>query len=148
MKQKYQKKIGIFRNRFLLLLLAILGCQSYLHGQTRSNPLDTESLFDYEAVGTPATTALIQNIVYPVNYSTGLPEIKIQLYEVKNGDVTLPIYLTYHASGIKLSDVAGWTGLGWNLVAEPMITRTIRGYEDNPKTRTCSFDKDAYNRQS
>lgn len=148
MKQKYQKKIGIFRNCFLLLLLAILGCQSYLHGQTRSNPLDTESLFDYEAVGTPATTALIQNIVYPVNYSTGLPEIKIQLYEVKNGDVTLPIYLTYHASGIKLSDVAGWTGLGWNLVAEPMITRTIRGYEDNPKTRTCSFDKDAYNRQS
>lgn len=96
------------RRKFLLTLLAVIGCQAYVYGQaTRSNPLNTESLFKNESVGTPTTAALVQNIVYPVNYSNGLPEIKIPLYEIKSGEVTLPIYLTYHASGIKLSDVAG-----------------------------------------
>lgn len=133
------------RRKFLLTLLAVIGCQAYVYGQaTRSNPLNTESLFKNESVGTPTTAALVQNIVYPVNYSNGLPEIKIPLYEIKSGEVTLPIYLTYHASGIKLSDVAGWTGLGWNLVAEPMITRMVQGHEDNSQTRACNFDKNAF----
>lgn len=145
MKQKYLKQFpGVFQGKLFLSLLAVLACQSYLCGQTKSNPLAPESLFNHETVGTPATTALIQNIVYPVNYSNGLPEIKIPLYEVKSGDLTLPIYLTYHASGIKLSDVAGLTGLGWNLVAAPMVTRTIQGFEDNTVTRTCPFGKETY----
>lgn len=145
MEQKYLKQLSrVFQGKLILSLLAILACQSYLHGQTRSNPLAPESLFNHEKVGTPATAALMQNIVYPVNYSNGLPEIKILLYEVKSGDITLPIYLSYHASGIKLSDVAGFAGLGWNLVAEPMITRTIQGFEDNTVTKTCPFDKETY----
>lgn len=149
MKQKYIKQFSrVFQGKLLLSLLAILTCQSNLHGQTRSNPLAPESLFNYEKVGTPATAALMQNIVYPINYSNGLPEIKIPLCEVKSGDITLPIYLSYHASGIKLSDVAGFTGLGWNLVAEPMITRTIQGFEDNEVTRTCPVDKETYKNQS
>ena len=127
-----------FRDRLLLSLFTIFGCQSYMYGQ--ENPINPESLFNYEAVGTPATAALVKNIVYPVDYSTGLPEIKIPLYEVKSGSITLPIYLSYHASGIKLSDVDGWTGVGWSLVAEPIISRTIQGAEDNPVTRFCDFD--------
>lgn len=66
-------------------LITILGCQSYSYGQSSNggNPIDTEALFKNQMVNTPATAALKQNIVYPVNYSTGLPEIKIPLYEVK-----------------------------------------------------------------
>lgn len=133
-----------FRWRLLFSLIAIWGCQSS-YGQSNSgNPVDIVSLFKNLQIDTPAAAALKQNIVYPVNYSTGLPEIKIPLYEVRSGDITLPIYLTYHASGIKLSDASGWTGLGWNLVAEPMITRTVQGQRDDPMTMTCKFDKDAY----
>ena len=115
MNRKYMQNISSgFRWKLLFFLITILGCQSYSYGQSSNggNPIDTEALFKNQMVNTPATAALKQNIVYPVNYSTGLPEIKIPLYEVKNGDVVLPIYLTYHASGIKLSDVAGWVGLG------------------------------------
>lgn len=133
-----------FRWRLLFSLIAIWGCQSS-YGQSNSgNPVNIQSLFKNQQIDTPAAAALKQNIVYPVSYSTGLPEIKIPLYEVRSGDITLPIYLTYHASGIKLSDASGWTGLGWNLVAEPMITRTVQGQIDDPKTMTCKFDKDAY----
>lgn len=145
MKQKNtQNNQKTLRSKLLLSLLLVLGWQTYVGGQTRNNPLTPGSLFKNETIGTPATSALIQNIVYPIDYSTGLPEIKIPLYEVKNGDITLPIYLTYHASGVKLSDAAGWTGLGWSLVAEPMITRTVQGHADDSKTRTCYFKKDAY----
>lgn len=135
-----------FQRRLLLSLMAILACQSYSYGQSgnSANPVDMQELFKNQQVGTPATAALKQNIIYPVNYSTGLTEIKIPLYEVQCGDLTLPIYLTYHASGIKLSDVAGWAGLGWNLVAEPMINRTIQGSADDPQTMTCEFNKNDY----
>ena len=137
------KDISIWK--ILLFILAIIGCQTYSYAQfgDNGNPINTEALFRNQQVSTPATAALKQNIVYPVNHSTGLPEIKIPLYEVQCGDITLPIYLTYHASGIKLNDVAGWAGLGWNLVAEPMISRTIRGCVDDPRTMTCEFDKNS-----
>lgn len=133
-----------FRWRLLFFLITILGCQSSYGQSSSGNPVDIESLFKNQQIATPAAAALKQNIVYPVNYSTGLPEIKIPLYEVRSGEITLPIYLTYHASGIKLSDPSGWTGLGWNLVAEPMITRTVQGQVDSPVTMTCKFDKNAY----
>lgn len=144
MKLQYLKNFPkVLQGKLFISLLVILGCQSGLYGQTMNNPMDPESLFKYETVNTPTTAALIQNIVYPVNYSTGLPEIKIPLYEVKSGSVTLPIYLTYHASGIKLNDVDGWTGAGWNLVAEPMVSRIVQGRAD-ASDMTCKFDKNAY----
>lgn len=147
MNRKYIQAISSgFRWKLLFILVAVLGCQSYSYGQSGNsgNPIDMQALFNAQQIGTPATAALKQNIVYPVNYSTGLPEIKIPLYEVRSGDLVLPIYLTYHASGIKLSDTAGWAGLGWSLVAEPMISRTVRGWVDNPLTMTCEFNKNDY----
>lgn len=150
MNRKYIQNISSgFHWRLLFTLMAVLGCQLYSYGQSSNsgNPIDMQALFENQQIGTPETAALKQNIIYPVNYSTGLPEIKIPLYEVQSGDMVLPIYLTYHASGIKLSDAAGWTGLGWNLVAEPVISRTIQGQCDDPKTMTCKFDKDAYWKQ-
>lgn len=137
----------VSRWRLLFSLITILGCLPSYGQSSTGNPANISSLFKNLQIDTPAAAALKQNIVYPVNYSTGLPEIKIPLYEVKSGDITLPVYLTYHASGIKLSDASGWTGLGWNLVAEPMITRTIQGWVDDPKTMTCKFDRDAYRKR-
>lgn len=150
MNRKYIQNISSgFRWRLLLTLMTVLSCQSYSYGQSGNsgNPIDMQALFNAQQIGTPTTAALKQNIVYPVNYSTGLPEIKIPLYEVRSGDVVLPIYLTYHASGIKLSDAAGWAGLGWNLVAEPMISRTVMGWVDDPLTMTCEFNKDDFRKR-
>jgi hypothetical protein len=130
--------------RLALAMVLGIACIPYIYGQpTRSNPIiDAMQTAKEMEIGTPTTAALVKNIVYPMNYSTGLPEIKIPLYEVKCGELTLPIYLSYHASGIKLTDVAGWVGHGWSLIAEPMVTRTIRGEIDDPVTMTCPIKKE------
>jgi YD repeat-containing protein len=78
----------------------------------------------------PEASALAKYINYPVSYSNGLPQINIPLYEIKAGELTLPISLSYHASGIKVNDASGWVGAGWTLQAEPMVSRSVKGKPD------------------
>jgi len=67
---------------------------------------------------------------YPVSMHTGLPQIAIPIYNIKSGQIEMPISLSYHASGIKVDQKASWVGLGWSLMAGGAITRTIRGSQD------------------
>lgn len=78
----------------------------------------------------PEAASLAKFINYPVSYNTGVPNISIPLYEIKCGTLTLPITLNYHAGGIKVNEQSTWVGLGWNLSAEPEITRVINGVND------------------
>jgi hypothetical protein len=66
----------------------------------------------------------------PVSLYTGTPEISIPLYEIKVKDFTLPVSLSYHASGIRVDQRPGWTGLGWTLFAGGAITRSINSMPD------------------
>lgn len=66
----------------------------------------------------------------PVSYFTGTPQISIPIFEVKGKSLSLPISLSYHASGIQVSEVASWVGLGWSLNAGGVITRTLHGRAD------------------
>ncbi len=67
---------------------------------------------------------------YPVSHYTGLPNISIPIYEIKLRDISVPIQLSYHASGIKTDQVASWVGLGWSLIAGGTISRNIKGNMD------------------
>lgn len=67
----------------------------------------------------------------PVSYHTGTPEISIPIYTVKQGSLSLPISLSYHSSGVRVSEVASWVGLGWSLNAGGMITRAVHGGPDD-----------------
>jgi RHS repeat-associated protein len=78
----------------------------------------------------PEASALGKYINYPVSYSTGLVNVSIPLYEIKVGDMTLPISLDYHSSGIKVNENSGWVGAGWSLQAEPSVSRSINGRAD------------------
>ncbi|MDB5136878.1 MAG: hypothetical protein JWP37_3481, partial [Mucilaginibacter sp.] len=68
---------------------------------------------------------------YQVNLFTGLPDISIPLYTVEAGGLKVPITLSYHASGIKLTDVASWVGLGWSIPGGGAISRRILGRADD-----------------
>lgn len=66
----------------------------------------------------------------PVNYYNGLTQISVPLFDVKSKDISFPIDLSYHASGIKVDDEASKVGLGWTLNASGVISRSIVGGDD------------------
>jgi hypothetical protein len=67
----------------------------------------------------------------PVDLSSGIPSIDIPIYMIKTPRFQLPISLSYHASGVKVDEIAPWTGLGWSLNAGGLITRTVVGLNDD-----------------
>ena len=79
----------------------------------------------------PHAEALKKHGEYSIDYSTGVPHISIPLYEIKVGSHTLPISIDYHASGIKVQDVASPVGLGWSLMAGGNIVRQVKCQKDN-----------------
>lgn len=83
-------------------------------------------------IGMPSPTAasLGKYGDIPVSLYTGTPNISIPLYEVKGRYLSVPITLTYHASGVKVEEIASWVGLGWSLNAGGVITRTLKGIPD------------------
>lgn len=78
----------------------------------------------------PNATELFKYNSIPVAPMTGLPDITYPLYEISTGKIKLPISLSYHASGIKVSQRATWVGLGWSLMPGANISREIRGIAD------------------
>ncbi|MCD2424469.1 RHS repeat protein [Niabella pedocola] len=79
----------------------------------------------------PLTRELNKYVDFPVDYSTGVPEIAIQLYTIKMKELEIPIVLRYHASGIKNGQDDGNVGLGWSLNCDYRISRTIYGQPDS-----------------
>lgn len=73
----------------------------------------------------------------PVSLYTGTAQINIPLYTLKGTDLSLPISLSYHTSGIKVNEFAGTVGLGWKLNAGGMITRVVRGKPDEDPNGFC-----------
>ncbi|RZS76447.1 hypothetical protein [Pseudobacter ginsenosidimutans] len=68
---------------------------------------------------------------YPVSLFSGQVNIDIPLFKIVSGKLTLPVSLSYNSTGNKPSDIPGWVGLGWNLFAGGVITRTIRDLPDD-----------------
>jgi hypothetical protein len=79
----------------------------------------------------PNTAAFTKYGDYQVNLFTGVPDISIPLYTIDAGGLKIPITLSYHASGIRVSDVASWVGLGWSLSNGGTISRSIIGGADD-----------------
>lgn len=67
----------------------------------------------------------------PISLYTGTPDISIPLYQISKGTLNLDIALSYHASGIKVEEMASWVGIGWALNAGGVVTRTVRGKPDD-----------------
>jgi len=78
----------------------------------------------------PATAAFSRYGDIPVDLSTGVPQIQIPLYTLKAGHIEIPVSISYHASGIKVRDIASEVGLGWVINSGGFITRTVLGQQD------------------
>jgi hypothetical protein len=78
----------------------------------------------------PEAASLGKFAEVPVSYNTGTPQIEIPLYQISVNDMQIPIGLSYHASGIKVEEVASWVGIGFALNAGGAITRVMQGRPD------------------
>ncbi len=67
---------------------------------------------------------------YPVSMFTGLANIEIPIFNVEVNGISMPVKLTYHASGNKVTDVASFVGLGWSLQYAGSINKQMRGMPD------------------
>jgi len=78
----------------------------------------------------PEAVALGKFVEVPVSNYSGLPEINIPIYTMKARDFSIPIGLSYHASGVKVKEIPGWTGANFSLAAAGQIIRIVRGIPD------------------
>jgi YD repeat-containing protein len=78
----------------------------------------------------PNVSAFNKVVDVPISFYTGTPQITIPLAEVKLNQITIPVALSYNASGLKVEEHASWVGAGWTLNASGIISRTVRGLPD------------------
>jgi YD repeat-containing protein len=96
----------------------------------------------------PNASSLIRSANVEVGYYSGVPNITVPITNLSGRDVSVAISLAYHASGIKVQDVASSVGLGWNLNAGGAITRMVRGKPDGSVTYCGSGNTTYYNNQA
>lgn len=93
--------------------------------------LQSQSLGIQSLPPTPNASAIEKFVNQNVDYSTGVPDISVQLYHISSGDINIPISLKYNSSGIKVNENASNVGLGWSLAAGGSFSRSMLGIPDD-----------------
>ncbi|MDR6546622.1 hypothetical protein J2810_002682 [Chryseobacterium rhizosphaerae] len=79
----------------------------------------------------PDAGQLSKHIDIPASTYTGTFGVDIPIYNIKVDDYSLPISLKYHASGVKVKEIASKIGLGWSLsVGGISLSKQIFGVQD------------------
>ncbi|WP_295229369.1 DUF5977 domain-containing protein [uncultured Chryseobacterium sp.] len=78
----------------------------------------------------PEVNQLLKVNFIPTNLYTGKLDLEIPLYEIKTGDISVPISLRYNSEGIKIEDEASNVGAGWVLQAGGNVSKIIRDMDD------------------
>lgn len=78
----------------------------------------------------PEVAKMMSYADIPVSYVNGIPQIEIPLYTVKEGSLSLPIFLSYRGGGIKRHEHTGIISKGWTLMAGMTISRNVYGLPD------------------
>ena len=117
----YNKKNWNFPAQLVITTLSALLVASLTIAQVKAPQITPLS---------PNAAALWKYSELPVNMYTGIPSIAIPIYEIKSGNLSVPISLSYHAGGIRYEEQASWVGLGWN-INPGNINRNMRGVPDD-----------------
>jgi hypothetical protein len=89
-----------------------------------------KSLSPHSTPQSPNVASMAKYGNYAVTMQTGLPSISIPLYDIRVGAISVPIALSYHAAGFKVTETASWVGLGWSLNAGGNVSRAVTGLPD------------------
>jgi len=72
-----------------------------------------------------------QGSLVSVSPLTGTANVGIPISSVRSGSLMAPVTLAYNNSGVKVKDVEGNAGIGWNVIAGGQISRQLRGLPDD-----------------
>lgn len=122
------------KSRSLLLILLLTGIFADSSGQ--SNPTSTNVDLVERTPASPNAGSLGKYFDFPVSLATGTPSISIPLYTIQTGKISVPISLSYNASGVKVGERASWVGTNWSLNAGASINKRTNGYDDMYATAT------------
>lgn len=117
------------QNYFLLILFVLLTSfsQAQIQNQTVTKPEELPMTIP----PSPTVANLMRFEEVPVNHYTGVPDISIPLFAQKlSNHINLNIGLNYNPAGIRVDERSGWTGTGWSLNAESVISRTVMDVPD------------------
>ena len=109
-----------------LILLLIFGSASLtLSAQTNED----QFIREYETIEfmSPTEWSFQKYMEHPISLYNGCPDVSINLFTLKDGEIELPITLRYNTSGIKVEEEASWVGLGWNLNMGGYVNRVVVG---------------------
>jgi hypothetical protein len=62
--------------------------------------------------------------------STGIANINLPIYEVIDGNIKVPISISFSTGGIKVNQLPTCLGIGWNLNCGGMIYQKVNGLDD------------------
>ncbi|HSC54262.1 MAG TPA: hypothetical protein VLC98_11590 [Phnomibacter sp.] len=71
-----------------------------------------------------------------VGLYNGAATADIPLCDLKAGPVSINVALNYNSNGIKVDEIPGRAGLGWNLVAGGLVSRIVHGAPDGEFAHT------------
>ncbi len=108
------------RKKIILLFFLFAGCGICSYAQMKP-PVSIPS-------PNAATLGTFGEI--PMTLFSGLPQVSIPLHTLTEGELQVPLSLSYHASGVRVDQHPGWVGLNWNLNAFGTITRKVNDVLD------------------
>lgn len=82
----------------------------------------------------PDVATLMQYQEIPVDYFSGVPNISYDLFTIKTGSISIPIRLSYHGGGMRVTEKAGDVGVCWSISSGAVIARTVYGAPDEART--------------
>lgn len=78
----------------------------------------------------PQSQAMTRYGDYPMADYTGLTNITIPIYNITGRKLTMPISISFHASGRLANEPNGILGMRWTLNCGGLVSRTVKGLPD------------------
>lgn len=121
----------MLKNQLVILLLALCFLSA------NAQPEGSFSIVKLPAVipPSPEVASLGKIGSLSAGLHTGSANVSIPLYELGLNGFKLPIMLSYSSNGVKVDEIPGRVGMGWNLVAGGVVSRIVHDEPDGTGTK-------------
>jgi len=122
------------KNTCLSLILGLCCLYNQALSQSEPNPSNYTKTIDI-IPPSPNAAALAKFGGIPLNYSTGMMNLNIPVYDYASKNIHVPISLSYSSAGLRVDEIASRAGISWVLNAGGVISRTVFGRIDETSQR-------------